>query len=513
MGSVVEDYDVVIVGAGLSGLNSAYLLQKHAPELRYVILESRDIIGGTWSFWKYPGARSDSSSVVFRFAWHPWPTNQNFPDADTVQAYAVDAARTQGIDKHIKFQHRVVERRWSTSEQMWTLDVVDGSASAGSSEPKAPGPVRARWLVNCSGYYSYEKPLAAQIPGLKRFRGEVAHPQFWTEAQQVAGKRVVLIGSGATAITMLPHVAREAAHVTMLQRSPSYVLALPRRDRVTALLRRVLPRRLADWVDWYRQITTEALFVFFLLTFPAAGRRLLRWQTQKQLPPGNKVDVDVHFKPQYGPFEQRLCMSPDADFFQALRRPNCDIVTGDIETVTEEGVRVRVKTQAGQAAPDVLDIKADMLITATGLHVELLNGRVPLVDGVPVPAHDRFNWRSCMLEGVPNMCFIIGYTTGTWTPGADAHFRTVLAVMQEMRRRGATAATPTMDPAKRAQLPRRPALPNSSGYLVRARDQLPLSSGKYPWMTGLSYVADAWYNLVGSVKDGMVYTVPDKKGQ
>lgn len=495
MGSAsVEDLDVIIVGAGLSGLNSAYLLKQQIPDAKFTILEGRNIIGGTWAFWKYPGARSDSSATVFRFAWHPWPHDMNFPDAPLVQAYAEDAAKAHGIDKHIRFNRKVGDRRWSTADQMWTVDVTD--AETGAQLP----PMRARWLINCSGYYSYEEALKVEIPGIKQFRGEVVHPQFWSNDIKMEGKNVVIVGSGATAITMLPHVGKVAKHTTMLQRSPSYVLALPRKDKVTHLLQRVLPRGLADWIDWYRQIVLESVFVWWLQNFPNAGRKALRAQAKRRLP--KDLDVDVHFKPAYNPFEQRLCMSPDADFFKALRTDNCTIVTDHIETVTPTGIKLKGSGE---------EIPADMIITATGLYVQLLNGRVPLVDGVPVDVTKLYSWRSCMVETVPNLCFIIGYTTGTWTPGADAHFKTVLSVMKEMRKKGATSATPTLDPKTREELPKLPALPNSSGYLVNARDRLPMSSGKYPWVTGLTYFFDAWYNLTGNPRDGMVYTVPDKK--
>ncbi|CAK7231090.1 hypothetical protein SCUCBS95973_007795 [Sporothrix curviconia] len=498
MGSaVVEDYDVIIVGAGLSGINSAYLLGQQIPDCKYTILEARDVIGGTWAFWKYPGARSDSSATVFRFAWHPWPHDMNFPDAPLVQAYAEDAARVHDIDKNIQFHRKVGDRHWSTADQMWTVDVTDAV-----TDNKLPQ-MRARWLINCSGYYSYEQSLQVEIPGIKQFQGKVVHPQFWKPGKpefDMHGKNVVIIGSGATAITMLPHVAKVAKQATMLQRSPSYVLAMPRKDKMTHLLQRLLPRGLADWIDWYRQIIIETAFVWWLQNFPNTGKRMLRTQAKRRLP--KDLDVDVHFKPAYNPFEQRLCMSPDADFFKALRQDNCTIVTDTIETVTPTGIRVK-----GSDA----EIPADMIVTATGLYVEILNGRVPIVDGKPIDVAKLYSWRSCMVEAVPNLCFIIGYTTGTWTPGADAHFRTVLAVMKEMRRRGATSATPTVDAATRASLPQKPALPNSSGYLVRARDRLPMSSGKYPWVTGLTFMYDTWYNWFGNVRDGMKYTVPNKK--
>lgn len=497
--SDIDNFDVVVVGAGLSGLNSAYLLQTELPDLKYTILERRNIIGGTWAFWKYPGARSDSSSAVFRFAWHPWPHDMSFPDAPLVQAYAADAAKAKGLDKHIQFNQSVGDRNWSTSEQKWTIDVTD-------EETGKTRQIKCNWLINCSGYYSYEQAQKVDIPGLDKFKGEVKHPQFWSDDIKLAGKRVVLLGSGATAITMLPHVAKVAGHITMVQRSPSYVMSLPRKDTMTAYMRRLFVFQwLGDLVDWYRQIIIEHIFVYWIMAFPNAGRSMLRKQAQQLLP--KKVDVDVHFNPAYNPFEQRLCMSPNADFYRALHRDNCDIETGDIETVTETGVRVKQRKTG-----DIVEIPADMIITATGLHVELLNGRTPNVDGKPVEITKLYSWRSCMVETVPNFCFIIGYTTGTWTPGADAHFRTTLAVMKEMRKRGATSAIPTIASAEeRAKMPKLPVLKCSAGYLEKARDRLPVSSGSYPWTTGLTYFYDVFYNYWGNVRDGMKYVVPESK--
>lgn len=493
---MTEEFDVVIIGAGLSGINSAYLLQTQVPGARYVVLEARDTVGGTWAYWKYPGARSDSASAVFRFRWHSWPHDVDFADAPLIQAYAEDAVRAQGIDRHVRFGQHVDAMRWSTAEQRWTLEV------AGSSDTDTDSltTYHARWVIHCGGYYSYDKAQQVVIPGLDGFGGTVSHPQFWTPADDaaVAGRRVVLVGSGATAITMLPHLAASAAHVTMLQRSPSYVLALPRRSSVSALLRRWLPRRLADAVDWYRQMAAEHLVVYLLSRFPRLGRRLLRAQARSRLP--SDCPVDEHFRPRYPPFEQRLCMAPDGDFFRALHRPNCAIVTAAIDTVTADGIRLR----------DGRVIPADVIITATGLHVQLLGGHRPLVDGRPVDLSQRFVWRSCMVEGLPNAALIIGYTTVTWIPGADVRFRTVLSVIRRMRSLGATSAVPTLDPAVRDALPRRPVFPNSSGYLVQARDRLPISSGRYPWVNGLNWFYDAWYNAFGSPKDGIVYTVPGK---
>lgn len=512
MAAEAPDFDIVIIGAGVSGINTAYLIQKHLPQASYVILEARQDIAGTWSYWQYPGARSDSPSVIFSFRWHSWPNNQNFADASVIRDYIQSAMRAEGIDRHLRLQQRVDATSWSSAEQLWTLAVT--STRDGDGGQPATVQYRARWVVHATGYYSYDQGQQVTIPGLEQFRGSVVHPQFWAgrpgdDAVQhaaaaaaseaaIAGKRVILLGSGATAVTMLPQVARVADHVTMLQRSPSYVMTAPRYDSLRALLRRWLPRWLADRLEWYVQMLGEILLVQGLTRLPGLGRRLLRRQAQQQLPAD--VDVDVHFNPRYGPFRQRLCVAPDGDFYAALNRPNCTIVTGTIDTITEDGIQVKTDEQS---KPRLLP--ADTIITATGLHVQLLNGQQPCVDGVPVPIHQRFAWRGCMIEGIPNACFLLGYVTGTWVPAVDTRFRTVLGVLRRMHERGTTSAWPTVNPASRPSLPQRPLLEYSSGYLATARDRVPMSSGTYPWVNGLSWFYDTWYNFFGSPDDGIVY--------
>ncbi len=489
-----EDFDAVIIGAGLSGINTAYRLQTELPDVRFIVLEARDVIGGTWSFWKYPGARSDSSLAVFALKWHPWPHDADLAEAGLISSYLEEAAAAQGIDRKIRLRHRVVGTNWSTPEQAWTLRVEVGGGESGT----ATRLLRTRWILGCSGYYDYDKAGPADIPGLGDFAGEVVHPQFWTDDIDYAGKRVVIVGSGATAITLLPAVAKQASHVTMLQRSPSYVLSIPASDRATRFLKRWLPLPLACRLSWWRQMLLESLVIWLFTTFPIWARRQLRAQAKRALPAN--VPVDVHFNPRYSPFEQRLCMCPDGDFFRALRQPNCDIVTDTIDAVTPTGMRL----SSGR------ELEADMIITATGLYLQLNNGQAPVVDGLAVPLGERYGWRGCMVEGVPNMCLIIGYTGATWTPGADVRCRTVLAIMRHMRRIGATSVSPRMDPVERAVAPRLPVLHNSSGYIVRARDRLPLATGRDPWRSGRSWIYDAWVFRSGGVTKGMAYTVPEK---
>ncbi|EHA53479.1 monooxygenase [Pyricularia oryzae 70-15] len=505
-----EDYDVVIIGAGISGINSAYRLREAFPDLKFAVLERRNVIGGTWSFWKYPGIRSDSSLSVFGFSWHPWPHEVDFAPAHLITEYIEDAAKTQGLDKHIRFGYDVQSSSWSSDEQKWTLEAeVHHQRQGGDDDDDDVRHVTIKtgWVFMCSGYYDYSRAREVDIPGLERFQGEVVHPQFWPEETDCTGKRVVIVGSGATAITIMPDIVDKAAQVTMLQRSPSYVLALPKRDRIRNLLRRILGIRLASKIDFWRRCLLEVIFAQgFLLNFPEAGRRYLNMEAKKNLP--SDYPVDVHFNPRYNPFEQRLCMSPDGDFWQALKRPNCQVVTATIDSCDEGGLVLK-QGPKGVHTPERLD--ADMIITATGLYVQMLDGKSPVVDGKVKPTNESYIWRSCMLDGVPNACSIQGYVAGSWTPGADVRIKTVLAVMKHQRRVGATSATPYMTPEERRSMPKRPVIPNSSTYLKEARSRLPLVGDRDPWRYGSNVAADMWQYYTGSVTKGMKYAMSGNK--
>ena len=485
------EYDIIVIGAGLSGINTGYRLQRELPSASFTILESKDVVGGTWAFWKYPGARSDSSLATFGLRWHPWPHDNDFASAASIQAYLQDAADTHGVMPHIKLRHRVGAMDWSTEEQRWTLSVEDLASGTKST-------FRAGWVISCGGYYDYDKPLPAAIPGIDNFRGAVVRPQSWTDDVVYEGKKVVIVGSGATSVTLLPSIAEKAAHVTMLQRSPSYVMSLPAKDRNTQFLRRWLPLRWAVWVDWYRRILLEVTFVRILHYFPKVGRQRLLALAKRALPEG--YPVDVHFNPRYNPFEQRLCMCPEADFFKALHRDTCEIVTDTIDVVTEKAV----KLNSGR------ELEADVLILATGLYLALFVGISLSIDGKPLNVAGRYAWRSCMLEGAPNLCLIIGYAKGTWTPGADSHLTTVLSVFKHTKKIGATSVLPKVGEKERAKLARASVLDVSSTYVTAAADRMPLSGGRYPWMVGKNWFQDTFYNIFGSPKDGMEFTVPGK---
>jgi cation diffusion facilitator CzcD-associated flavoprotein CzcO len=492
-----ETLDVVIVGAGLSGINAAYRVQTQLPHHRYAVLEGRREVGGTWAFWKYPGFRTDSAMGLFGLSWRPWPHEVRMAKGADIRSYLEDCAAAEGIDKQIRLGHRVVASSWSSEEQRWTLQ-MDVTRGDGSVEKKT---IKAWWVINTSGYYSYERPLPAVIPGIDKFGGQVVHPQFWDETVSHAGKKVVLIGSGATAITMLPALAETAASVTMLQRTPSYILPLPGKDTLPVFLSRFMPLSWAHQIHWCLRMLIETLFVNYLLAFPNSGRRFLVKEMQKQLPAG--FDVDKHFNPWYNPFEQRLCFCPRGDFFQALHRPNARIVTDTIETVTETGILLK----SGET------LEADMIVTATGLFFELMSGVAVTVDGVSVTdtLASRYIWNGAMLEGVPNAGLITGYTAATWTPGADVRVRQLIKVIRHMDKTGATGATPYIDPQERAKMPVLPGVGLSSTYLVSARGRMPKVGTKAPWLNGSNWAVDMWRLVTSNVREGMKYTFGDKK--
>ncbi|KAK3382192.1 hypothetical protein B0T24DRAFT_600715 [Lasiosphaeria ovina] len=478
-------FDVLVVGAGLSGINTAYRLQTQLPGRSFAVLESRDAMGGTWDFWRYPGFRTDSSIAVFRFAWHPWPHRTNMPEGHVIKEYIEDAAAAHGIDKKILFRHRVTAQTWSSDEQQWTV-TVEVARGDGSVEKRV---FTAPWLISASGYYRYGPPVPPDIRGLGSFGGEVVHPQSWDDSVSYAGKRVVIVGSGATAVTLLPSIAKTAASVTMLQRSPSYVASAPAFDDGIPVVRSLLPARWAGALNWWWHIILETILVGILLRFPSYGRRELIDGVRKRLPAG--FDVEKHFNPRYAPFTQRLCFCPNSDFFKALRKPHVGVVTDTIETVTETGIRLA----SGQV------LETDMIITATGLTLELLSGVAVFVDGVRVDStlSQRYVWNGAMIEGVPNYGFINGYTAATWTPGADVRALQVIKVMKRAQRNGARSATPYLAPQEREHLPKKPLLTLSSTYVVAALDKLPVNADVGPWRIGSTWLSDRWHLTFGSM--------------
>ncbi|KAM0329448.1 hypothetical protein ACHAQA_004757 [Verticillium albo-atrum] len=482
--ATVEELDVLVLGAGLSGLNAAYRVRSELPNATMAVLEGRDVLGGTWSFWKYPGFRCDAVMTNFGFAWHPWPHDRKIIEGEHIIEYIEDAVRTQGLDKHIRFSHRILSADWDSETARWTVEVEH----AGKKKI-----FRSPFMLLCTGYYSYERALNPTIPGLDDFQGQIAHPQWWPEDLDYAGKNVVIIGSGATTWTLFPTMAQTAASVTVLQRSPSYVFAIPSVSPFDKFLHSFLPLWLAHRIAAAKDLLIEILFVGFLLTFPGVSRNFLAKEAKRQLPAD--YPVDVHFNPTYKPWEQRLCITPDGDVFRALHQPNTEIVTDHIDAVVSDGIR----TRAGRHLP------ADIVVTATGLHVELLGGMALRVDGADVALGDCYTWRGCMLEGVPNAAAIMGYVAGTWTPGADAVTSIALRVYKHMRSVGAERAIPVVDPVERKGAPRLPVLDMKSTYFAAAKGKLPISMERGPWYGRKNIVRDKKALWFGDVTAGLRY--------
>ncbi|KAF6805043.1 flavin-binding monooxygenase [Colletotrichum sojae] len=486
---MAEELDVLILGAGISGINAAYRVRTELPGSSFAVLEARDVVGGTWSYWKYPGFRSDSNMTNFGFAWHPWPHDKKIIEGAPIAAYIEDAVKTHGIDCHVRFRHKVISTGWDSDEARWTVtaDTPDGRKS-----------IKAKFVFMCSGYYSYEKALDTTIPGIDNFQGTVIHPQWWPEDLDYAGKRVIIIGSGATTMTLFPNMAKTAGFTTILQRSPSYVFALAPESSFDKALKRLFPLFLANWMVLFKDLLLETVFIQIVLNFPSIAKRVIRADAKRRLP--KDYPVDVHFKPSYNPFQQRLNLSPDGDVFQALHRPNTEIVTDHIDTVTADGILIK----SGRHLP------ADIIVTATGLHVQLFSGTDVTVDGVPVKVGEKYCWRGCMLDGVPNAAAVMGYVTQTWTPGADAVTRLAIRVIKQMQRSGAVAATPVLSEEERRAAPKLPCVAATSNYFKKAQGRMPVVTNKGPWYGRTNLIVDKLALWFGSVTVGMDYRLADK---
>ncbi|MEU4395496.1 NAD(P)/FAD-dependent oxidoreductase [Kribbella sp. NPDC023855] len=468
--------DVLIVGAGLSGIGAAYRLQTQAPSHSYAILEARDDLGGTWDLFRYPGVRSDSDMFTLGFPFHPWKAAKAIADGPSILEYLHETAQTYGIDKHIRFGQRVLRASWSSEDALWTVETSGDSYTCS-------------FLYVCSGYYDYDSGYVVDFPGINDFQGQVVHPQHWPQDLDYTGKRVVVIGSGATAVTLVPAMAPAAAHVTMLQRSPSYVASRPASDAFSDKLRAVLPERLAHHVIRGKNVAFSSAVYAAFRRWPAHAAWLLNSRVAKLLP--ESVPIDPHFTPQYKPWDQRLCLVPDADLFQALRDGSASVVTGEIDTFTSDGIRLRT----GEELP------ADLVVTATGLQMVAL-GKIDLtVDGRHVHPHETFVYKGMMLSGVPNLAWCIGYTNNSWTLRSDLTSQYVCRLLKHLDATGTTICVPEIDPAE-YDAPPRPVVDLSSGYIRRAAGRLPRQGSNGPWRLRQNYPRDIVALRYGRVADG-----------
>jgi len=474
----IEHLDAVIVGAGLSGIGAAVHLQNDFPGRRFAILESRQAIGGTWDLFRYPGVRSDSDMFTLGYAFKPWTDAKSLADGPAIRDYIVETAVEHGLDRQVRFGHKLLRAEWSSADACWTLAIeqADGRHSS----------IRCNFLLACSGYYRYGQGHSPEFDGVAGFRGRFVHPQFWPADLAHAGKRVVVIGSGATAVTLVPEMAKTAAHVTMLQRSPTYVLSLPARDPLAERLRRHLPRMLAYRLTRAKNIGVAMLFFKLSRRWPALVKKSLVAAVGRALGPSH--DVDTHFTPRYDPWDQRVCFVPDGDLFEAIKAGRAEVVTDQVDTFTPGGIRLR----SGRELP------ADIVVSATGLTLNLLGDVAFAVDGQPVDFAGTLGYKGMMFSGVPNLIYTFGYTNASWTLKADLTAGYASRLFRYMDRHGHRSAMPVATPG----LQTRPFLEFTSGYVQRAIDIMPRQGAKAPWRLHQNYLLDLLTLRWSPIADG-----------
>lgn len=461
----ITTLDVLIIGAGLSGVDAAYRLQTECPDKSYAIVEARDAIGGTWDLFRYPGIRSDSDMSTLGFPFEPWDSDVSIADGGDIRQYIENTAKKYGIDRKIRFNHRVTAADWNSTQARWevTCQTAFGTQRFACS-----------FLHVCSGYYDYQNGFTPEFADVDCFDGKIIHPQHWPEGLDVAGKRVVVIGSGATAITLIPSLVKDGAQVSMLQRSPTYVVNLPRRDATGGKLRRWLPNRLSGPLIRWKNIMLSMYFYQYARRRPEKTREEILKYAQKQL--GESVDAGVHFNPSYKPWDQRLCIAPNGDLFRALRKGEAEIVTDTIERFEAGGVR----TASGKL------LEADIVVTATGLNIQLFGGATLSLDGVPVEPNERIIYKGMMLDGVPNMAFAFGYTNASWTLKCDLTAQYVCRILKHMDKRRHTVCVAQRTNGVQAL----DMVDLESGYIQRAKHFIPRHGSKSPWRVHQNYIMD-----------------------
>ncbi|RRQ26545.1 NAD(P)/FAD-dependent oxidoreductase [Rhodococcus sp. Eu-32] len=473
-----ETVDVLIVGAGLSGIGAAHHLQSKLPGKSYAILESRGAIGGTWDLFRYPGIRSDSDMYTLGYNFRPWTGDKSIADGKDIREYIEDTARDGGIDKHIRFHHRVVKASWSTATSTWTV-------VAERSDTGATVTFEASFLMCCSGYYDYAKGFTPEFEGVDDFRGTVVHPQLWPEDLDYSGKKVVVIGSGATAITLAPNLARDAEHVTLLQRSPSYIMSLPSKDPVALALRKYLPSKAAYGITRLKNAVTAIGMYVLCQRYPNFMKKQIRKLQEKWLPEG--YDLDTHFTPKYNPWDQRLCLVPDNDLFRCIRKGEVELVTDHIDRFTGDGIRLR----SGK------HLDADIVVTATGLNLVAF-GHVDLeVDGKTVDLTETMAYKGMMLTDVPNFAFVVGYTNASWTLKADLVCDYVSRLLGHMDESGYREVRLKRDQSVGEE----PFLDFAAGYVLRSVDTFPKQGSEAPWRLRMNYFRDLPVLRFGSLVD------------
>jgi cation diffusion facilitator CzcD-associated flavoprotein CzcO len=486
-GHSAEFHDVLIIGAGVSGIGAAYRINEKNPRVTYAVLERRERLGGTWDLFRYPGVRSDSDIFTLSFPWEPWPYEEAIADGKHIWQYLADTADKHRISEHIRFNTDVRSADWDSATDTWTVRTEQNGAEK---------TYQCRFLFCATGYYSYDDPYTPDFRGIDEFRGDVVHPQHWPEDLDYTGKRVVVVGSGATAISMIPALAEKTAHVTMLQRSPTYLYSSPQVDPLAKWMRKLLPPKLAYWLIRWRFALFYVLTYQFAQKAPGLMKRFLRYTAVSNLPRG--YDVDTHFKPRYNPWDQRLCLILDADVYKTIADGRTEVVTDHIDQFDATGIQLK----SGR------HIEADIVVTATGLQLLALGGITVSVDGEKVRPHDRFVYKGYMLDDVPNLAWCIGYTNASWTLRADMNAEAVAKLLAYMKSHGYTHARPHLADKN---LPEKPTWDLEAGYVMRALDVLPKSSTHRPWNMRHNYLLDAIDHRFDRIEEAMVFGRSDSR--
>ncbi len=484
-----QNFDVLIVGAGLSGVAAAYHLRTSSPGKRFAILEGRDVMGGTWDLFRYPGVRSDSDMHTLGYSFRPWPSDKLIAEGALIRDYIADTAKSTGIARSIQFNTKVVSASWSSAEGRWTVEVAIGPEKQRSY-------LTCAFLFMCSGYYDYAQGYTPDWPDMDRYKGKLLHPQFWDDNYEYAGKRVVIVGSGATAVTLAPAMAAQAAHLTILQRSPSYVVARPSIDLIAKKLQARLPGWIAGPIIRWKNVLYNVFTFSLARKRPEMFAKLIHDKAREQL--GPDYDMDPHFKPTYNPWDQRVCLVPDADLFKSIRSGKTDVVTDHIERFTETGLVLR----SGR------ELQADVIVAATGLKVQLMGGMHVSVDGKPIDFGKTLIYKGMMYSDVPNLASAFGYTNNSWTLKCELTAKYVCRLLNHMTKKGHAYCTPKRPPVVNEE----PGLDFTSGYVLRAVDVLPKQGAVPPWRNRQNYVSDLIALRFGKIVDGtMEFTKIDRK--
>ncbi|OBF95497.1 FAD-containing monooxygenase EthA [Mycobacterium sp. 852002-51152_SCH6134967] len=475
-------FDVLIIGAGLSGIGTACHLRAELPHKTVAILERRDRMGGTWDLFRYPGIRSDSDMYTFGFKFRPWMNAKVLADGPSIQQYIADTAAEHGIDEKIHYGLKVQTSEWSSAHARWTV-------TARSEATDETLRYTCDYLIACTGYYNYDAGYLPTFPGVDRFQGQCVHPQSWPEDLNYTGKKVVVIGSGATAVTLIPAMADDVEHITMLQRSPSYIFTLPAMDRISEFLSRFLPRTWVYGLARNRNIAFQRRLYQACKRWPSQMRRLLLWLVRLQV--GRSVDMG-HFTPDYMPWDERLCAVPNGDLFKTLKSGKASVVTDQIDTFTETGIVLK----SGQ------EVEADIIVTATGLNVQMLGGMKLIVDGRPRELSEQMTYKAVLVEDIPNLAWIVGYTNASWTLKADIAASYLCRLLRHMDEKGHTVATPRDIDGSRLDVGMFDQL--NSGYVQRAKDTLPRQGSRHPWKVLMHYEKDSIMLLDEPIEDGLL---------